>query len=597
MASSDGRKLTATARVAQWSARHRWWVLGATVLTLVAAIYASATIEPQILDGDGDIGESQRAFDVLREKFPRGSEASEQLLLSHGGISVTDPAFQEVAEALFADLEALPQVKSVGSYYVSDDATLVSEDGHVLRAGVTVDREVHTDRHRADAILETVAEARESYRDDGYTIAIVGNLTTSREVNNLVEEDFGRIMFISLGLGLVILLLAFRAVVAAVVPLLLAVGAITIATGLAAIISQGYALADAYTEMILLLGLAVGIDYSLFIVSRFRNEREAGREKYDAITTASNTTGRAVFFAGITVLVSLAGLTLTEHPIFVSLAIGAMLVVFVATIGSLTFLPAVLAVLGDGVNRLGIPFLNRAGGNGFWGAITDRVMAKPVVFASITLAALLALSVPALSLNIGFPTGSKALHEAASAKQALRLLEDHFTAGFTDPALVVVSGTDVTTPEMQAAVERLKTRLEAEPDSYFGPFETVVNPDGDALFVRVPMSDDTSIVEGDLDALRDEIIPEAFQTTGASVLVGGFAASNMDFRRFVFDKAPLIFAFVLGVAFLLLLVMFRSIVIPIKSILLNLLSVGAAYGVLVMVFQWGWGVQYLGSES
>ena len=474
---------------------------------------------------------------------------------------------------------------------------MVSDNGHVQRARIVIDREVGVSGHRADAILEAVAEARKTARDDGYTIAIAGNLTTNREVNKMVEEDFGRIMIISLGLGLIILLLAFRAVVAAVIPLTLAIGAIIIASGLAAVVSQSYALNESYTEMILLLGLAVGIDYSLFIVSRYRREREAGRTKLDAITLASNTTGRAVFYAGVTVVVSLAGLMLTNHPIFISLALGAILVVLVTIIGSFTFLPALLSVLGDKVNRLRIPILGRVGGNGVWDAITSKVMARPVVFAGIAAAALIALSIPTMFLNLGLPTGSKALNDAVSGKQAIRLLEDHFTSGLTDPAFVVVSASDVTTPDVQAGVAQLIEQIKADPKTFFGPFEIVVNLDSDALYVVVPLSGDTNEAEIGVNALRNEIVPTAFAGTAADVHVTGFAAGNKDFRDYMYGKAPYVFGFVLGLAFLLLLVMFRSVVIPVKSILLNLLSVGAAYGVLVMVFQWGWGVSLLGSES
>ena len=508
-----------------------------------------------------------------------------------------DLAYQQVVATLVEELRALPQVKSVATYYETNDSSTVSEDRHVQRAIVTIDREVEVEGHRADAILDVVANAREAASGEGYTIAIVGGLTTNREVNEMVNEDFGRIMIISLSLGLIIMLLAFRAVVAAVIPLAIAVGAITIASGMAAVISQSYALNESYSEMILLMGLAVGIDYSLFIVSRYRHERQAGRSKLEAITAASNTTGRAVFYAGITVVVSLAGLMLTDHPIFVSLALGAILVVLVTIVASLTFLPAVLSVLGDNINRLRVPILGRMSGNGIWGAITDRVLARPAIFAGVTVAGLIALSIPVASLELGFPTGSKALHNAVSAKQAIQLLEEHFTAGLTDPGYVVVSADDVTTPEVQEAVANLIEQLEADPETFFGPFQTVVNPDGDTLFVRIPMSGETAKAEVGVRGLRNEIVPSAFSGTGAVIQTTGFAAANMDFREYMYGKAPYVFGFVLGLAFLLLLVMFRSVVIPVKSIILNLLSVGAVYGVLVMVFQWGWGLSLLGSES
>ena len=501
--------LTPTARVSRWSARHGWWVLAGTVLILVAAMFASGAYEPQLQEGDGGVGESMVGADVLNDKFPQGSDASESLLISHPVLGVESPSYRSKVDALVEDLRALPQVKAVTTFYETGDQSLVSENGRVQRVTIEVDREVEVNGHRADAILETVAEAREMARDEGYTIAIAGSLTTNREVSEMVEEDFGRIMMISLGLGLIIMLLAFRAVVAAVIPLAMAVGAIIIASGMAAVISQSYALNASYSEMILLLGLAVGIDYSLFIVSRYRRERQAGHAKLDAITMASNTTGRAVFYAGVTVVVSLAGLMLTNHPIFISLALGAILVVLVTIVGSLTFLPALLSVLGDKVDRLRIPFLGSIGGNGIWDSITNKVMARPAVFAGITATLLIALSIPSISLNLGFPTGSKALNDAVSGKQAIRLLEEHFTSGLTDPAFVVVSATDVTTPDVQAGVTQLIEQMEADPKTFFGPFGTVVNADGDALYIVVPLSGDTTEAEIGVNALRDEIVPAA----------------------------------------------------------------------------------------
>ena len=445
--------VTATGRVARWSATHKWWVLVATLLVLVGTVFASSAVTPVLQDGGEGVGESQVAADLFDEKFPTSADSSEQLLFSHPDLTVENASYQATVEALVAELTELEQVRGVQSYYETGDATLVSADQHVMRAVVVMDTEIEVDGHRADAILDLVAEARESHEADGYTIAIVGSETTNREVGEMVEEDFGMIMMISLSLGLVIMVLAFGAVVAALVPLFLAVGAIMIANGLAAVFSQWYALNESYTEMILLLGLAVGIDYSLFIVSRFRKERESGRTKLDAITVAGSTTGRAVFYAGVTVLVSLAGLILTDQPIFVSLALGAMFVVFVTIIGSLTFLPATLSVLGDNINRIHVPFLGRVGGNGVWAKITDKVMRRPAIFAGVSLAMLVALAAPAADLNLGFPSGSKALNDAVPAKQAMQLLEEHFTGGLTNPAYILVAADDVRSDSVQSGID------------------------------------------------------------------------------------------------------------------------------------------------
>ena len=402
---------------------------------------------------------------------------------------------------------------------------------------------------------------------------------------------------VTLVLVLVIMLLVFRAVVASLIPLALAMGAITTALGIAAIVSQSYALGEGYDVLISMLGLAVGIDYSLFIISRFRTERQAGRSKLEAITVASNTTGRAVFYAGVTVVLSLSGLALTNNPVFISVGLGASWVVLIATVGSLTFLPAVLSVLGDNVNRLRVPLLGRATGNsGLWSAITKKVLARPVVFATVTAGALVALAMPVASMDMAFPTGSRALHDDVDAKQAVVLLEEHFTGGLATPAKVVVEAPELSAPEVQGSLARLVERV-SQDNAFVGPFETVVNPAGDLLFVRVALTGDRKAAERGVELLREEIVPDAFACSGAQAYVTGMSAVSIDFSDAMFRSAPYVFGFVLGLAFLLLMVMFRSIVIPVKAILLNLLSVAAAYGVVVMVFQWGWRVSLLGSDA
>ena len=241
---------------------------------------------------------------------------------------------------------------------------------------------------------------------------MVGQTSLEKEVSAIVDEDFQRIMMITLVLGLTIMIIAFRAVVAAVIPLVLAIGAIFTTIGIATLLSQVVAMDEIYTEVVLLMGMAVGIDYSLFIISRYRGERKAGRSKLDAISVASDTTGRAVFYAGVTVVLSLTGLFLTFTSIFTSLAIGAIIVVLIAIVGSLTLLPALLSILGDNINRLRVPIIGRgtgSGNGGIWSAVADRVLPRPVVFATVVTAALLALAVPIYSLNIGFNSVLKRL--------------------------------------------------------------------------------------------------------------------------------------------------------------------------------------------
>ena len=595
---SSTSSVSATASVARWSAKHRWWVVAASILVLVAAMFVSGTVEPKLLD-DSEFaeGESGEAFRLLEERFDDGGAPTEQLVFSNPSLDVNDPAYRSTVEELVQELRALPEVASVVSYYETGDPRLVSADRHVQRAQVVVADIPGSDDERIDAILETVYAARPEASASGFYIGMAGGLSVNKQAEDLSEEDLTRVLMVTLVLALIMLLLVFRAVVASLIPLAQAMGAITTAMGIAALVSQAYPLAEEYEILVSMLGLAVGIDYSLFIISRFRYERQAGRPKLEAITVASNTTGRAVFYAGVTMVVSMAGLALTDNPVFTSLGLGVIFVVLVAIVGSLTFLPAVLSLLGDNVNRLRVPILGRANGNGgLWSAITKRVLARPAIFATVTAGALVALAAPVSSLNLALPAGSQALHDAVDAKQAVVLLEEYLSGGLATPALVVVDAPDLTAPEVQASVARL-AQLVDQDDTFLGPFETVVNPAGDLLFVRVALVGGRKAAERSVDLLRNEVVPDAFAGSGAQAYVTGMTAVSMDFTDSTYMAAPKVFGFVLGLAFLLLLVMFRSIVIPVKAILLNLLSVASAFGVLVMVFQWGWGVNLLGSEA
>ena len=595
----DTSTLSFTGRIANWSARHRWWVVAASVLVLVMAVFVSGAVEPKILD-DNEFaeGESGKAIRLLDERFDDGGAPTEQLVFSHPSLDVDDLAYRSTVEKLVQDLRALPEVSAVVSYYETGDPRLVSTDRRVLRAQVEIADIEGSDNDKISAILESVyAAPRPEAGASGFYIGMAGDLSVLKQKGDISEEDLGRVLMVTLVLALVMLLLVFRAVVASLIPLALAMGAIATAMAISALVSQAYPLADGYDIMLSMLGLAVGIDYSLFIISRFRYEWQAGREKLEAIAVASNTTGRAVFYAGVTVAVSLAGLVMTNNPVFISLALSIIFVVLVTIVASLTFIPALLALLGDNVNRLRVPLLGRANGNGgLWSAVTRRVLARPVVFATVTVTGLVALAAPVTSLDMAMSTGSRGLHDAVDAKQAMRLLEEHFSGGLATPALVVVEAPDLTAPEVEASVARLVERV-GQDDAFLGPFETVVNPAGDLLFVRVALAGDQNAAERGVELLRDEVVPDAFDGSGAQAYVAGTTAVSIDFTDAMYKSLPYVFGFVLGLAFLLLMVMFRSIVIPVKAILLNLLSVASAFGVLVMVFQWGWGVSLLGSEA
>ena len=434
----------------------------------------------------------------------------------------------------------------------------------------------------------------------------MGNTSATKAFDDVIEKDFGKVTLTALVGGLIIMVLAFGAVVAAVIPLVMAMTAISLTIGAAVLISQVYALQEFYVQLVLLIGLAVGIDYSLFIISRFREERAAGRPKLEAIRTASNTTGRAVFYAGVTVMVSLTGLVLTGDELFIGMGIGAVIVVLFTVVASLTLLPAVISLLGDGVNWLRIPGLGRPSrGRDIWGAITDTVLARSAIFATVSAAALIALSLPVFSLHIGNPPfTSDLLPSGFEFKRGMELMEENFTLAETSPLMVVVDpgkDGDVNTTEIQAAVATFIEAVERD-DAFVPPFGTQVSSAGNLLVINVPVAgiDDEDLAEAGVRKLRNDLVPNTLEgTAGIEVFVSDDfgAASNFDERENVKSKAPIVFAFVLGLAFLLLLLMFRSIIIPVKAIGLNLLSVGAAYGVLVLVFQKGVGESILDFEA
>ena len=622
MARSAIPRTSLTARIAGWSERHRWTVVGAWVLILVAAVAASSVVAADTdieVDFPGEAGEAARLFD---ERFGTGEDvAREVVVFSHTDLRVDQPGYQEKIEDLMSELRALrsTQVLDEGGTIVTSServvaGTLTAYDvglpreqspfvatrnagGDVTFAIVTLVGDEGEAEHTVEAVVDAVHRAGEA---DEFDISVGGDASIASESSRVIEEDFAFALQLNLPITLLLLLLAFGALVAAFIPLGLGLVAITIALAVLALVSQVYPLEELYTEMVLLMGLATGIDYSLFVVTRYRLERAAGHPKERAIVRASGTSGKAVVFAGITVILAISGMFLVDNAIFSSMAIAAMVVVAIAVIISVTLLPAILAILGDNVNRWRLGFLGRrhTESGGIWGRVSDYVLARPVAITAVTVVVLLGLALPVTTFNLGF-NGSKALPDAVDAKKALTALEANFTLGLTSPAMVLIDpGEDqnIFGSEIQASTDELLGLVEDETASasnddapYGSPVQTEVNDSGNTELIRIPINADT----GDDDAiravehLRDDLIPQAFTDQPPDVLVTGETAGNIDFRENILAKTPLVIAFVLALTFLTLLVVFRSIVIPIKAVVLNALSVGAAYGLLVLVFQEG----------
>ena len=631
-ASQPAEARSFTARISMWSARHRRPVVLAWFVVVILALGACSVMEDDTNVEEEAPGETGEAVRLVGDRF--GEEevsTTEFVVFSHPSLTVDDPAYQETVEGLMAELRELraTETEVVGGTTVTSSTRVVSKTrsfydtgllreqaldrfvavnetgGDVTFAIVGLEGELEEAVDNIDLVLDAVAEfepppaLQEDAGEDA--ILIGGEASLTKQLTEIVEEDFARASILNLPITFIILVLAFGALLAAVVPLILAFTAVFIALGALTIISQGYPLHETYIQIVLLLGLATGIDYALFVITRFRNERRAGRSKEDALRVATGTSGKAVVFAGSTTVFAVAGMFLVGDPIFSSLGLAAIVIVLIAVVSAMTLLPALIAFLGDNVNRLSIPFLGRGGGEGggVWAFVIDRVLSRPAIFATFTIVALLAVATPIFTLNLGF-NGIRSFSDDAEGKRAMLALEDNFVLGLVQPAFVVVDAGEkgnVFAADIQDRVNQFVSLLEAEsvtPDSPDNPYGTIAQePEfsqaGDTEIVFVPINGDAGEQRA-IDAvnhLRNDLVPAAFEDSSARALVTGATGANIDFRENIIFRAPFVLIFVLGLAFLILLLTFRSIVISFTAIFLNLLSVGFAYGLLVLVFQEG----------
>ena len=422
--------------------------------------------------------------------------------------------------------------------------------------------------------------------------------STNKALEDSFADDLKTAGMYSVPLTLIILLIAFGALVAAGIPLLLGLSAVLGTFGLVSLVSNVVPMDDSVSALVLLIGLAVGVDYSMFYLKREREERAAGRSESAALEAAAATSGHSVLVSGVTVIVAMSGMLLTGNPTFASFGVATMIVVAVAMLGSLTVLPAVLSKLGDRVDRGRVPFtqrLRRSDGEGrIWGAIIDRVLRRPVVSVVLAGGLLLAIAAPALQLNTVQP-GIDTFPQ--NLLTSYNKLEAAFP-GTEVSADVVIKADDVQSAEVQDAIADLSEEALAT-DVMGQPIDVSINPEQTVAVVSIPVAGDGSDGPSNdaLDALRDDIVPATVGALpGAEVGVTGTTAETRDFDEQMKTVAPLVFGFVLLLAFILMLVTFRSVVIAVKAVLLNLLSVGAAYGVLVLVFQEGWGKSLLGFD-
>jgi uncharacterized membrane protein YdfJ with MMPL/SSD domain len=593
------QKQNLASRAGRWSAQHRkkavfGWLAFVIIATFIGGSIGTKTIPS---DEDGVVGEAARSQQIVKDNFP--NTAGEQVLIQSKTGSPSDPGYRAAVKDVEQRLAAQKDVTNIKSPYSRQNATQISRDGHSAVVTFEIKGDSEKAQDKVDPILAATAAAQKAHPE--LNIEQFGDASTGKAVNKMFADDLKKAETLSLPITLVILLLAFGALVAAGLPLLLGLTSVIGTMGLVAAVSHLSPATQNLSSIVVLIGLAVGVDYSLFYIRREREERKAGKDPEAALAAAAATSGRSVLVSGFTVMAAMAGMYFTGDNGFASMATGTILVVGVAMVGSLTVLPALLSKLGDRVDKGRIPFLGKRMGqrteSRMWSAVLDRVLRRPKLSAILATGVLLALALPALGLH----TASSGV-DAIPKDTPVMKTYDRLTAAFPGDkaaANVVVKAKDVTTPEVAGAIQRLEARA-AGTKVATDATDVTISKNKTVAQVMIPISGkgtDPASVNA-LNTIRDDLVPSTVgKVRGVEAAVGGDTAVTKDYTDMVKANAPIVFLFVLGLAFMLLLVTFRSLVIPIKAIVLNLLSVGAAYGVLVLVFQEGHGEKLLGFES
>jgi RND superfamily putative drug exporter len=585
-----------TEGLARSCANHPKRTLAAWVVAVFVSFVLIGLLLGDALTSDGDVTsnpESKQAEALIHEGFPPVPTPSEIVIVRSERYTVGDPPFEAKVRAISERGNELGVVAEAQSFYVSHDESLVSKDRHAMMVPLIT---------RSDEVAPLVDLVQSENGQDGFQVSITGSLTADADFEKLSEEDLQKgELLIGLPAALIILVLVFGAIVAGLIPVLLGLLSIVIAVALTALVGQAFEVSFFVVNMISAMGLALGIDYSLFILSRYREERVRGLEKIDAIVASGSTASRAVMFSGIAFVLAMCGMLLVPDTILRSLALGAILVGIVSVFAALTLLPAVLSLLGDRVNALRIPVIGRraianAGSEGrFWSALVGGVMRRPLVSLVAATALLLLCAAPILAINTGF-SGLTTLPDRFPSKEGFDALNRDFPGVGVDPAQIVVEG-DVASAPVRSAIDKLKASLAGQ-EAFGQPMERTSETAG-LVVLSVPVAGDADGPEATVAIryLRSDLIPQAFGGVDTQVLVGGTSAENVDYFDIVGSWLPIVFAFVLGLSFILLTVAFRSIVIPAVAIALNLLAVGAAYGLLVLVFQKGVGNEIFGFQQ
>ncbi len=581
-----------TERLARHAALHPKRMIAIWVGIFVLAIAAIALLLPSAITTDATVTnkpESDQGYEAMFRHLPPSDDFVNEVVLARapGKDVTTDRDAQLEIERLASALVATGRTAQVRSYFDDEDPGLLSPDRDAVAITIGMGRDAE------EGITDVIDVVRQA--DEGpLEVTITGEFTADEDFLTLSSKDLKEgELFFGLPAALIVLLLVFGAVVTSLIPILLAIVAIVVALALVAIVGQVWEVSFFVVNMLTGMGLALGVDYSLFIVSRFREERRGGVEKVEAIARTGRTANRAVLFSGTAFVIALTGMLLVPDTILRSLAAGAILVGLTAVAAATTLLPAVLSLLGDRVDALRLPFYGRGSNEGrFWGAVVERVQRRPLFSLVVTTAFLVALALPALELRTG-SAGVRTIPDGYASKDGFNALERELGVGTVDSAEIVVEG-EVAAPAVRQGIERLRAELAS--DTAFRNPEVETAPDGQLAVVEALVAGDSRDERSvqAIERLRSELVPQALGDTGVAVYVTGETAEIVDYRELMDQWLPIVFAFVLGFSFILLTVAFRSIVVPAKAIVLNLLSVGAAYGLIVLVFQEGVGNELFG---
>ena len=588
------------ARMGRWSASHwKTAVFGWLVFVVAALMIGNVVGTKNIKEEDYNTGQSHRADQILKQGFPQSDPQTEIVLVQSSKLSVNAAAFRSTVNDVVDAVRGNPNIKQLKSPLDPANPDLVSQDRSTVMVTFDMKGKYADAKKKIDPIEAAVAKVAKAHPD--FYVGQAGAVSSGKALDKMFADQLKTAGERSIPITIIVLLLVFGALVAVGIPLLLALSAVIATIGLVALPSQLVPMDQNVAAVVLLIGLAVGVDYSLFYLKREREERAAGKGTRAAIEAAAATSGRSVLISGVTVMIAMAGMLFSGDKSYLGFGIATMMVVGIAMLGSLTVLPALLSKLGDRVEKGKIPYLHRlrrdSGENRVWKRILAPAMRRPGIAAAVAGGALLLMAVPVLNLHTS-QSGLDALPNSAPTVPTIKKIQNTFSNGEVAQSEVAVRA-DIDSAPVQHALADLKAKVERAGLSS-GAIDMEVNAAHTVARVDIPLVGEGTDARSNaaLKTLRNDILPATIGTVdGAEYGVTGPTAASADQNALLKRKAPIVFGFVLVFAFALLLVTFRSIVVALKAIVLNLLSVGAAYGVLVAVFQWGWGESLLGFQS